>query len=480
MRTLLAALTASATLVASGCGGGSDSKSGASGEESAASIVPASAAVHLSVESDLDSEQWTKLETVLEKFPGRSSVLEKVRSELGEENLEYERDVAPALGDQVELVLLEFENVGENVILLAKPDDEEKLDELLAKIDETPAKTEIDGFTAIADESGALESLRRAGGEESLADSDSFQAAMADLPAEAVAKIYVNGEGAERALEEELPAWSSGLARQGLQWAGVAVEALENGVRIEGTVNAENERTKIENYTPKLLDSIPAGALAVVSFRGGSDQLDEQLEANPKLRRQLSQLQAALGVSFQELTALFRGEGALYVREDSPFPEVTLVLEAADEADALRSLDELAERAGGLFGSRPTKTTVSGIEVTTMGFGRFAVSYAAFDGKLLLTTAISGITDFRDDGKKLTDDAAFTDAREAAEVPDEIAALAYVNIRESVELATKFAQVAGEDVPPEVDANLRPLEGFLMHSEQDGNESHFSGFLEIE
>ncbi len=480
MKALFAALIAFATLVVAGCGLGSDEKSGASGGESAASIVPASAALHVSVSSDLDSEQWAKLEAVLEKFPGRSSLLEEIRSELGEEDLDYERDVAPALGDEVDLVLLDFKGGGENLIVLTKPDNEERLDELLAKTDVKPAKADIEGFTAIADESGALESLRRAGGEESLAESDDFQAAMADLPDEAVAKIYVNGESAERALEEELQDVSPALARQGLRWAGAAVEALDNGVRIEGTVSAENENTKIENYTPALLDSIPAGALAVVSFRGGSDQLNEQLEANPGLQNQLSQLQAALGVSFQELTAFFHGESALYVREDSPFPEVTLALEAADEADAVRTLDRLAERAGGLFGSRPTKTMVSGIQVTTMGFGRFAVSYAAFDGTLLLTTAVSGITDFRDEGKKLTDDAAYTGAREAAEVPGEIAGLLYVNIRESVELAAKFAQVAGEDVPPVLDANLRPLESFLMYAEQDGDESHFSGFLEIE
>ena len=86
----------------------------------------------------------------------------------------------------------------------------------------------------------------------------------------------------------------------------------------------------------------------------------------------------------------------------------------------------------------------------------------------------------RDGGESLEDDTAFREAKEAAGLPNETAGFVYVDLEEAIELGTSFARVAGESVPPDVEANTRPLQSFLMYSSQDGDETRFAGFVGIE
>ena len=171
-RVLPAALTALA-LVAGGCGGGGGD-GGATADDSAAGLVPATVPVFVALETDLDSEQWNTLETLLDKFPGKERLLAQLRASLAEEGVDFERDVRPALGDELDVVWLDLAGGGENVVALTRPRDEEKLDQLLEKGDDPPVRGEVEGWTVVADDQATLDRFEQARGDDSLADSEIF------------------------------------------------------------------------------------------------------------------------------------------------------------------------------------------------------------------------------------------------------------------------------------------------------------------
>src|SRR5215218_681060 len=103
MRVSLAALLAGCALAVTGCGGSDNTA--ASGGEGAASIVPKSAAVYVSIDTDLDSGQVKQLEDLLAKFPDREKLFDELQSGLAEENLDWETDVRPALGKTLDLAV---------------------------------------------------------------------------------------------------------------------------------------------------------------------------------------------------------------------------------------------------------------------------------------------------------------------------------------------------------------------------------------
>ena len=90
-----------------------------------------------------------------------------------------------------------------------------------------------------------------------------------------------------------------------------------------------------------------------------------------------------------------------------------------------------------------------------------------------------GLAEFRSDGEKLADDEAFTRTKEAAGLGEETSGFIYVNLRESIGLIQGFAGIAGEAIPPDVSANLAPLDTLLVHGARDGEDIDFTGYVGI-
>lgn len=489
MRRLAPAFVALA-LVAAGCGGGG-SGGGDVAAGAGAEIVPATAPAFITVNSDLDSTQWNTVEGLLDKFPDGAELVASIRNELRDDSgLDYEQDVKPALGEEIGIVFLDFESRGANVVGVTQPQDEEKFRAMVAKGnaagDEVDLLTaEVGDWTVIADSQAKLDLFRERSAGDKLADSSDFDTAVADLPDESLLSFYVNGTAATRELQDALEGSGAGtaLAEQEFEWAVGALEAVSNGMRFEGVAKLSGAGDSIRNYSAGLLDDVPAGALAVLSFdaSGSLESLERRLRDNPDVAGQLGTFEQALGASLNELLALFDGEGVLYVREASPIPEVTVLIEQADPAKAVGTLDAVAARAGILLGTQPTSTTIGSIAVKQLAVSDdVTISWAGFDGKLVVTNVQSGIEDVSQDGAKLGDDPAFEAASEAAQLPTETAGLLYVNLEDSIEVALRFAGLADEEVPPEVNANARALESLLVFASADGDETHFAGFLGIE
>lgn len=474
MRVCLGALVAGFVLAAAGCGGGSDSA--ATGGTGAASLAPESAVLYATINTDLDSDQVNQLEELLEKFPDREKLLAEVQKGLAEEDLSWEQDIKPALGETFDLVLLDFRR-SDDVVGILKPADEQKLNALVTKGDDPAVTRKVDGWTLIADSEAVLDRFETARSDGTLDDEDEFNSAMDALPDEALAKVYVNGGAATTALNEAGGGAAAGKNR--LNAIALALGAESGGLTLDGAVTSElqDDLASSEPYESKLLEAAPEGALAFISGNG-YDQVEKTLRETP---RTFDQFRELFGIDLEGVFTLVDREFALWVGQGAPIPEVTFLAEVEDEAAAMAALDKLAALIPPEAGAQRRTTEVDGVQAKQVVIEGFPITYAAFDGRAIVTTRPGAISDVREGGgDSLADDADFKQAKEDAGMGDETFGFVYLNIEELAALVQGFAGAAGEEIPPEVDRNLDPLGAFLFYSDGQPEDLKLSAFLSIE
>jgi hypothetical protein len=223
-----------------------------------------------------------------------------------------------------------------------------------------------------------------------------------------------------------------------------------------------------------------------VSFNDLEGQLsklrDTFSQAEPEIERDVGRFENDFGVSIEEdIGPLLAGEGALYVRQGLFIPEVTLLLEVEDEANAMAVLDDIVAGAQKYVPlGAPRTIDIGGVEARQVDIEEpFSLIYAAFDGHLVVSTQRAGIEAIQEDGDRLSSDDRFEQALADAGVPDETAGFAYVNLKDTIPYVVGLVG-AGADVPDEVGRNLEPLEHLVFYSTRDGNTVEFSGFLALD
>jgi hypothetical protein len=366
------------------------------------------------------------------------------------------------------------------VVGLTQPDDKAKLDKLLDQGNEPAVTDEIEGWTLVAEKQSDLDAFRTARETGTLGDDETFGNAVDGLPGDSLATVYVGGEGVKKLVEEVSQGAASADQLGEFESFAAAVTSEGDGLRLEGVVRGVGDGEAGEPYRPELLERVPAGSLAVLSFRGASGQVD-RLRQNPALSQQLVEIERFLGVKLEEIAALFEGEGVLYVRSAAPFPEGTLYLTVEDEAAAKRTLGTLTGKLQELAEGQVTvkQTTIEGIAATEVDAGPVSVYFATSDGLLAVTTSPAGLRNLRSLERSIEDDDEFKRAKDASGLGDETSGFFYLDLDALGPLIEGFAGLADEGLPPEVIANLRPLDSFVVFAERDGDEFTVSGFLGI-
>jgi hypothetical protein len=487
-RLVLGLLVVLCALAAAACGGG-----GSAAGQGAAEVVPAGVPVYASINTDFDGEQIEQARQLLARFPGSSGLLGMLEAQLEEDgDVDFQQDVRPALGDRLDLVVLELPEAGgpTPVVALLQPGDEAAFDALVEKTpaEDRPVIAEVDGWTAIAEDQAILDRFEQAREAGSLEDSEEFKDAMEGLEEDALARIYVGPSALREALQESdqsLPQLEQIFPLNGF---GIALTAEDRGVRLEAAGKTE---LGFESFEPELPASIPGGAIAYVGFGNVADAIREVLnrvgEQNPELDRQIAQLELALGLSLDEdVLPLVEQETAiaLYPGEaGSELPAFLLAVRVDDERQAVQIVDRILERAGQFSDEvpQPTTTQIDGVEAREVALpDGTTILYGGVDGLLFATTDSGLASELVGDGPRLADDATFADAGEQAELPDEVESLFYVNLNEGAEYAFGLAEQAGESVPPQVAENVEPLAWLLFHSTRDDDRSVASGFLALD
>jgi Protein of unknown function (DUF3352) len=485
LRGLALTLVAACALSAAACGG-SDGVTGSAAEvPEGAGFVPATAPAYISVNTDFDSDSWENLQALLDKFPDRERAFSQLREGLEAGDVGFD-EIKAALGPETALAVLAFEGENGTALGLTEAKDQAKLDALIQRLNESDAsgddavKEVVDGWTIVSDNESAIDAAKRANDGDSLADSDQFKEAMGDLSGDAILRFYVDGAAAARQLDAQTQGAATSLAGGGsLQTIAGQVTAADDGFGFDVVARTEGG-TQPKTFKSELVSQVPADVLLYASFNGIGDQL-KQASSNAQLQQQLGAIQGLLGISVTEIADLFEGEGAFYVRQGAPIPELTLALSVDNEQQAVALVDRLAQRLGAFGGGgAPTPTKIGDVDAKRLTIQNFAVYYAAFDGKLVISSATTGISELSGWGAKLSDDDKFKAAAESAGLPDETAGFVYVNIEDALPLLENFATTAGEPLPNEARANAEPLSSALFYATAEEGKARVKGFLRIE
>jgi hypothetical protein len=383
-----AALAAGVLLVAAGCGS-SSAATGQSGGDAAA-LVPPSALAFVSADANLDSTQWA---TVKDLF----GPIELPKG------LDYQRDVKPALGDQLNVAVLGVDNGKPEAIAIVKPDDAAKLKKLAAMFDqgdEHYTVQQIGDWSVVADSAANFQAVRNASTGASLADTQEFKQAVSQLGGSELAFAYANG-----AIVQKLKSNLRSLVGTP-RWLAARVVAGKDDVRLD--VHAIGGSAS-DIYKPTLLQDVPSGAALAVSFKN-VNELIARIQSQPALR-------TALPPFLTQLKGI-TGEGVLYVVPGGLLPLVTLEVRPQDPAAAAKSMTAIASRVGSTL---PLHVKREG-------------------SKVLLTNAAGN----PGSSGSLVDDKQFKDALAAADVPGNVKWLAYADISRLRPLIEAFSALRGK------------------------------------
>ncbi len=469
----LALLALAALLFGAGCGGATKT-SGSGSTPAGASMVPASAPVYVSINTDLSSDQFKQADALLQKFPGRDKLLTELRTSLSDEGVDLET-VKSAVGPEVDIVLLDITK-NPKVVGLTQPKDEAKFNQLLDTGTGHAKHEKIGDWTVFSDQQASIDAFKAAQSGDKLSDSSAFGDAMAKLPDEALVKAYVDGTGLNQALREQLQGQvqvAGSLANlDKLKWLGASLEAQDDGAAMRFVASGID--TGDADYTSDLVKKAPEGALVFATFKG-VDKSFGQLSAGAGG----AMVEQFLGLRLADLANLFKGETAVWVSAGTPIPEVTVVL-SGDPKQSLATLNTLTAKLSALAGGAPRQTTVSGVALTEVPLSGVSIFYGEVDGKVLVTDTTNSVRDFlAGGGSSLADDPAFKSAVDASGMPDSYGAFVYVNIPDTIAAFSGLATAAGSNLPPDVDANARPLRSAVLWSSQDGGVADVQAFVEI-
>jgi hypothetical protein len=466
-----------------GCGGSTKSSAGGGIGGSGAELVTSNALAYASIDGDLSSSRWQQLDKLLDKFPIRDQLLTKLKNALAEKDINYERDVKPALGSELDVAAVAGAAGEEpSYIAFTKPDSLLKAKELVNKLagGSPTATREVDGWLVVAEKDSMIDAVLKGSGS-SLADDSAFKDGFGSLPDDAIAKAYANGPQLTKLVGSVATTAALDTSQPKLDWLAASLVPEDNGLKLDVDVKSPNASDFTgDPYSSKLISGVPADAIAFLSFNGnGVTSPLDQLEQNPMFSTALAEIERELGMSLDTVYALFDHEVAFYVRRGPGLPEFSLVLEEPDTEQALTTLDRLGARIAKLANAQLGTEKQGGLEVKTLNFGPVTVRWAGFDGRVLITTSPTGIDDYRSGGDKLADDSTYKDALSAAGAPDQTLGLIYVNIGSAVDLIKSYAGLSGDKLPPDVLENLKPLSSFVAYGDRNGDVTKGTALLEV-
>src|SRR6266540_2003930 len=489
MSARIAAVTgvAALALLAAGCGGGEGGGSTTGSLPDGASIAPKGSALFLSMDTDFDSDQWKQTAALFGKFPGGPKLLAQVQKELKGFPL---ADLKSALGPELDVVLVDFVNGGDDTVVMTKTKDPAKLKALMAESESDSVSEQVEGWTVVANSRAQLDRFDTARKDGVLSESDAFTEAMQQLPGEAAAKLYLEGGKVQAGLEKSLQGSGipSGSASDfgSIRSIAAAAVAEKNGVSLDGDV-AATVKAKTETYAPELPSLLPSGALLLVSF-AHLDQpirqvLDSVKRSQPRLQKQLDLFQGVAGLSLEgDLLPILAGEGAIVVYPSEPrakIPAISLVLKLEDEAKVKNLLDRLATVLRLSGNVKVTSAVVDGVPVKKFDVQRVTLLAGVFDGMLVVTNGASVIKGLHSNGDKLVDDPQYSQAADDAGLPDEVLGFAYADLKSGLPDVFSLVESAGETIPPEVRTNTKPLQSLLLYASGDADRFSFGGFLTL-
>jgi hypothetical protein len=467
MRAALVAALATMAVALAGCG---SADVGSAPPSSAGSLKPG-ALVYWQTVTDPDSAQWQQVEDLLGRFPDGDNWIAKLKGMLAGQGVSWEEDVEPALGDVIDFAVYPAPSGDDPALVALTNSDRDKVDALVQKLnahsDDDAVTRQVGDWTAISDSESSLDAALKETSGPSLADDDAFKSAMGKLPDDALTRFYADpAQVLEQAgsMDAQAKQALSLFGLDKLDFAGGWVKAKDDGAELAFSLSGEGAEQLLgatDEYSSSLLDKVPGDAFAFYSFRGdGLRQQLQTLRSNSLYATALRQFEREYGIDVDEVARLLDGEAALYLRKGLPIPEITLLLDSNDPAEAKAALDRIA---------RALEPQLDGVQLTTGVVGNVVV----------LSTARGAVTDIENATETLGDTERFKDALAAGGAPDQYTGLLYVDLQDAIDLIVGYAGVSGERVPAELSRNLEPLKTLVAYGAKDGSVVRAQAFLQI-
>jgi hypothetical protein len=538
LSVVLAVLTALALALVAGCGSGDDQQTAAGATPSgAADFIPASAPVYVELSTDVDGPQWTSVFSLADRFPALEGLRQKL-AQAGGDGITFEQDIKPLLGGRAGIALLDLPSVDLPDMLpgsttgpdaLEPPDVEAGSPRILAVAELADGKAETarallarelgapvgthagadiyrfdeDGYLAIVDDAVVVASTRddltaaidahNAGGQSVISGVDRYTDTIAKLPAGTVLQAYVDIGRVGTALLDAVP--QLGQSASGLipteGTLGVSLAAEAQGLRLKGVLTDVPAANDAAEFTPSLTAHVPGDAIAYIGLSDVASQVSAVLDqvvagagANEQLQQLIQQLPALLGVSADDLSALFGGEHALVVTRGTRYPGIALVLQQEDGARATRTLDALRVSvptllsrlvgAGDIPEWKPAALAngVSGWQLPLSE--HYGVVYGVDGNLAIIGSSVDAVRQVQQPVPPLSENAAFVAATGA--MPEQVTGVLWVDVAGAIQLADTLGAFEGKD---ELLDNLRPLKSIAGWTTVDGDVSTFEALLTI-
>jgi hypothetical protein len=473
-----------ATLVAlfvAGCGGGDDSGSGGTDP---ASVAPAGAPVFIQATIRPEGETKTNIEALAQKIAGIDDLGELIVEELessasddGEE-LDFEKEVDPWLGDEAGIFLQEYEEddfEGYGAAIQAsdeeaardfvneqiEADDEEAKDGSYEGVDFKVEEDEtaigvFDGLVVFAEDEAIFKEMVDASNGENLAADEAYGDAIADLPGDSAADVFVDiGALIEEAGGEVDSDTQLFLDTLGLEpdeaTAVASVVPGSNHVEIELSTDLSGENPPSGDAS-ELLGTLPGTAVGAFAsaefgkrFDEGIDQIDKEGIPGSVPPNQLKKTLKEAGIDLEAIAGSI-GDVGLYVTGNSEKTLAgALVLETEKESEAKNTVSNIGLflRKAGISGVTKINGEASGFSIRSPELGRQPVVVVAKGSRIAVGYGLASVgSAFEESGRTLADTAAYKDATSAL---GSTPIAAFVNGPSALNLATALIPGGDED-----------------------------------
>jgi hypothetical protein len=517
---LVLAALALAGVVLAGCGGSDKSaaSAGAAGTDGRAALAyPASTVAFADANIDQSSDAWKRLLALGAKFPSWPKLVSEFnasanRATDGGPTL---AQVRSWLGSEAAVGVLDVPTDGTDpqVLGFAEVLDRSGLEGALKKEKDVKAAGTHGGFdlfqgsagsggspavVAVSDDTALVSNTqavveaaidRLASSSDRLADSSAFKDTLATLPSDNIVVGYAPGSTLQKLVtlsQNSGPEATRGTLPQaqvnqisaklaGIRSLGFSLNATDTGLRLRGTTLLNGDDKDVpQPFSPDLLQRVPGNSWFASTFGGLDTNIrqaaDQALNSNQGAQKQVSQVEAMLGVKLDDLYALLSGDQALYAGPGAPL-SAGLILHPADAArgaTTLRALTKLLATQG-----IAVTNTADGQQAAIQGF---VVHWRAVDDVIGIGSdaavgdaAKDSIVDSDKYKRVLTEDGVDGGAKTLG--------LAYVDVPSLVNLAAAFGSFNSAGDKETLD-NLRHIGGVLFWTGRDGDTVTSDVFVE--
>jgi uncharacterized protein DUF3352 len=437
-------------------GGGAAEQAPATG---AAAIVPGDALAYIHVSIDRGRPAVKRALALAQRFPDYQLFSAAVVTRLGAiaggaANVDFARDVRPWLGKEVALALLNTPTTTAGSVIVLDVGDGRRATAFVTrngasaapayrgtKLYRYPGGTElafVSHYLVVGQDAGVRAAIDvAAGATASLQANPGYRRAAGGEPPDRVIDAYASAAGVRRLLAAQgglVGALGVLLYQPALTAVTISLSAVSGGARL--LVHSALDPSLVHLggsaglFSPSLQSVIPAGSMLMLDVTGLERIAPRVLSAGAaggvasRIGPLLHRLGAALaseGVNVQNVISLFHGETAVAIvparKAGVASPALVIVARTHDEAATRAALAALELPLAQLFppassgpGQAPlfNDRVVEGITVHQLAVASgLEIDYAVFDGLVVVSTSVNGITEVASHAHRLVDDAAY-------------------------------------------------------------------------